>query len=237
MFIGNEAHTKEAHTMKNKIYTDALASWSSKPSQSVYVSTTDTAKLIRAALKSKFPGVKFSVRSKSYAGGSSIDVAWTDGPTGSLVETITKKFEGKGFDGMVDYAYYKGAWLYPDCTAGYKDSEGSTGTSGVVDGYNSQPEKDGAIPVSFSSDYVFTRRDYSEAASNRTLTAYAAKNNDDLSQAIEAGAVFVEVNKYGGIVFKNADAYTSKSYTSFGTNDRGNTALNQMRAGRMMVAA
>ena len=57
------------------------------------------------------------------------------------------------------------------------------------------------------------------------------------AKAIEAGNVFVEVNKWGGIVFKNADAYISASSTSFGTNDRGNTALNQMRAGRMMVAA
>lgn len=34
-----------------------------------YVSAKDTAVLIRGALKREFPGVKFSVRSETYAGG------------------------------------------------------------------------------------------------------------------------------------------------------------------------
>jgi hypothetical protein len=39
-----------------------------------YVTTADTARLIRDALGAKFPGVKFYVRSHMYAGGSSIHV-------------------------------------------------------------------------------------------------------------------------------------------------------------------
>jgi len=45
-----------------------------------YESTADTAKRVRKALKHYFPAVKFSVHSKVYSGGSSIDVRWTDGP-------------------------------------------------------------------------------------------------------------------------------------------------------------
>lgn len=68
-----------------------------------YVSTTETAKLIRAALKESFPTIKFSVKSDKYAGGCSIDVRWTDGPSTAMVEAIAKTFQGGYFDGMTDY--------------------------------------------------------------------------------------------------------------------------------------
>jgi len=61
-----------------------------------------TAKLLRQALKEVFCTTKFSVRSASYAGGASIDVHWTDGPTGAQVQTICNRFEGADFDGMQD---------------------------------------------------------------------------------------------------------------------------------------
>jgi hypothetical protein len=68
-----------------------------------YISTTDTAKLIRAALKESFPGVKFSVKSSSYSGGSSIRVSWTDGPSAAMVESVAGVFKGSYFDGQTDY--------------------------------------------------------------------------------------------------------------------------------------
>lgn len=67
-----------------------------------YISVADTAKLIRAAIKVAFPGVKFAVRSKSYSGGASISINWTDGPTTKEVEAVTGRFAGATFDGMVD---------------------------------------------------------------------------------------------------------------------------------------
>lgn len=45
-----------------------------------YLSAADTAKLVRVALKRSFPGTRFSVRSKTYSGGASIDVSWMDPP-------------------------------------------------------------------------------------------------------------------------------------------------------------
>lgn len=74
---------------------------------SKYYSTTETAQLIRRALRESFPGVKFSVRSDKYAGGSSIRVSWTDGPTQHSVDAIASGFSGSGFDGMQDLKYFK----------------------------------------------------------------------------------------------------------------------------------
>lgn len=68
-----------------------------------YISTADTAKLIRQALKEAFPGVKFSVRSDTYSGGSSIRVRWTDGPNDAQVSDIAQTFCGGYFDGSIDY--------------------------------------------------------------------------------------------------------------------------------------
>jgi hypothetical protein len=69
------------------------------------LSTTETATEVRKALKTAHPTVKFSVRSHSYAGGSSIDVSWTDGPTQKEVDGILCHFNGSGFDGMQDLKY------------------------------------------------------------------------------------------------------------------------------------
>ena len=68
-----------------------------------YLSCADTAKLVRAALKETFPGVKFSVKSSVYAGGASINIAYTDGPSASQVEAVAQAFQGAYFDGMTDY--------------------------------------------------------------------------------------------------------------------------------------
>jgi hypothetical protein len=71
-----------------------------------YLSCVDTAKLVRKALRADFPGVKFSVRSSTYAGGASIDVGWTDGPTSKQVDGTLKLYEGASFDGMIDLKSY-----------------------------------------------------------------------------------------------------------------------------------
>lgn len=71
-----------------------------------HYSRTETANLIRKALKESFPDTKFSVTSKSYSGGSSINVSYTDGPLSKDVKAIVDLFEGAGFDGMTDYKYF-----------------------------------------------------------------------------------------------------------------------------------
>lgn len=68
----------------------------------IYESAAETAKKIRTALKAGFPSVKFSVRSKSYSGGSSVDVHWTDGPMQDDVDAVLARFSSASFDGMQD---------------------------------------------------------------------------------------------------------------------------------------
>jgi Large polyvalent protein associated domain 29 len=77
------------------------------------IGVAETAKYIRVALKERFPGIKFSVRSKSYSGGASIRVEWFDGPTTDQVEDVTKRYEGASFDSMIDLKSYKDSEL-PD---------------------------------------------------------------------------------------------------------------------------
>lgn len=60
------------------------------------------AKLIRQELKAAFPGIKFSVTSESYSGGSSIRTEWVNGPTENQVNAIIQKYQYGHFDGMYD---------------------------------------------------------------------------------------------------------------------------------------
>lgn len=72
-----------------------------------YPSPADAARNLRKVLKREFPDVKFSVRSKSYSGGSSIDVGWTDGPALKPVKHEVNRFQGCDFDGMIDLQTYR----------------------------------------------------------------------------------------------------------------------------------
>lgn len=92
-------------------------------------SYVQAAKNIRIELKRAFAGVKFSVVSKSYSGGNSIRVSWTDGPTSQQVGEITCKYSGGDFDGSIDlYTYSRSAWTdafgdakYIFCSRDYSD--------------------------------------------------------------------------------------------------------------------
>jgi hypothetical protein len=68
-----------------------------------YISVTETAAMIRKALKEAFPGIKFGVRSSKYAGGATISVRWTDGPNAAQVDSVVTIFQGSYFDGSQDY--------------------------------------------------------------------------------------------------------------------------------------
>lgn len=69
------------------------------------------AKNLRVELKRAFPGVAFSVRTKSYSGGNNVTVAWTDGPNTAQVQPIADKYAGGHFDGMTDsYEYKRSPW-------------------------------------------------------------------------------------------------------------------------------
>lgn len=68
----------------------------------VHLSTKTAAELAREVLKDRFPGTKFSVRIQRYAGGSSINIRWTGGPTTREVSEPLNALTGRGFDPMTD---------------------------------------------------------------------------------------------------------------------------------------
>ena len=64
---------------------------------------------VRRELKANFPKVKFSVRTRRFSGGNSMDVEWIDGPTSEQVDVIIKKYNDGNFNGMIDlYEYNSG---------------------------------------------------------------------------------------------------------------------------------
>ena len=65
-------------------------------------SATETAKIVRAILKAQFRGIKFTVQTKSYSGGASIRIGWTDGPLTEQVKKVVSIYEGARFDSMQD---------------------------------------------------------------------------------------------------------------------------------------
>ena len=81
---------------------------------------THAAKNMRIELKMYFPKIKFSVKSDSFAGGNSIDISWTDGPTTEQVKkAVTGKYSAGNFDGMTD-SYEYSREVFPEIFGGSK---------------------------------------------------------------------------------------------------------------------
>ena len=132
-----------------------------------YLDTAEAAKLIKRRLATVFPGQRFSVRTSRYAGGSSIDVSWTDGPRTKLVERETAPFEGKGFDGMIDMAYSKDTWILPDGSAQRAAIHGTEASRGSTPSYVTDAPHPNAKLVR-ASCFVFCRRELSDAPNQIT---------------------------------------------------------------------
>lgn len=75
--------------------------------ETIQLNHKSAAALARRILKANFPGVKFSVRSSTHAGGSSVDITYTDGPAYDQVDPFMKQLTGVGFDSMTDCKTYK----------------------------------------------------------------------------------------------------------------------------------
>lgn len=140
-----------------------------------YIHTTDCAKLIRQALKRNFPSITFSVTSKKYSGGSSINVGWMDGPTSEAVDKIAGSYAGGRFDGMIDMAYSVSHYLLPDGSAVLASSPGSVGSAGSDPAYKAPAMPQGAEEVNFCVNYVFCNRSYSASFLRGGVEAVAAK--------------------------------------------------------------
>lgn len=134
-----------------------------------YLSCAETAKLIRAALKCAFPATKFSVKSKTYSGGASINVDWTDGPTDKMVSAVTEQFSGGHFDGSIDMATTHSSWLLADGSACIASDPGTSGSGGYREPTREWMPTPDAKLVSFGANFVFTSRRMSPAFAERVL--------------------------------------------------------------------
>jgi hypothetical protein len=134
---------------------------------------------VRSALKAAFPATRFSVKSKTYAGGASITVSWNDGPTIHAVDPVVRAFSGAGFDGMIDLKYYVSSWLLPDGTVQHAHSPGTEGSRGCDPAYDhAKPHPDAKL-VHFGADYIFTQRDLSPAFVEACKGAYFKLSSDE----------------------------------------------------------
>lgn len=133
-----------------------------------YISTADTAKAIRLELTEAFPKVRFSVRSKVYAGGSSITIRWTDGPTKEAVDDVVGRFASRGFDGSIDLGYSIAHYALPSGKIVGTKTSGTAGSGGYVAAHDDGPIA-GATLVTFGAGFVFTERSRSKEVEDRLL--------------------------------------------------------------------
>lgn len=153
------------------------------------------AKLARGILKHNFPGIKFSVRSERFAGGSAFRVEWTDGPNDDEVSALMSPLEGKGFDGSIDMAYYKRTRLYSDGTFERESTEGTEGSGGYAQKYQAEATNREYIECSFGC-YVSTTRNISFEQKKAWLEEYCAEHDDELTEAVAAGDVYVKESEF-----------------------------------------
>lgn len=150
--------------------------------EKAYLSCAETAKLVRTALKKAFPTIKFSVRSSVYAGGASIDVDWTDGPCTKAVEQVASVYAGGEFDGMIDMAYSKSAWLMPDGSAAFGSSPGSQSSMGVDPSFDYPAPSPTARKVQFGADFVFCNKHYSAPTFTTAVAKICVEHSLDMPE-------------------------------------------------------
>lgn len=125
-----------------------------------YIGVTETAKLIRAALKKAFPGVGFSIKSNRCSMGTSITVRFSGDTSTRDVEKITDAYNRTGFDGMIDGSYARYAWLAPDGTASRAYSQGRVGNDGKAIPEFGEPHAPNCRYVRFGADFVMVQKDF-----------------------------------------------------------------------------
>jgi hypothetical protein len=170
-----------------------------------YLTHADRAKLIRSALKTAFPSVKFSVRTSVYSMGGDVSVYWMDGPRASDVEPIANAYQTKGFDGSIDMAFSKHIWLAPDGSASLAYTEGTQGSRGCHPSAEYAPHHPQAIKVSNIYDgYVSCSREISAAVLARGVEIVKAENWADLTSFDWATGVEIKTHDDGAAYLKGA---------------------------------
>lgn len=163
-----------------------------------YLTLARTAALLRHRLRREFPRVKFSVRSRSYAGGASVDVNWTDGPGMDRVDEVARMYAAADFDASIDMQVRASHWLLPDGTTQVAFSPGTVGAGGHIPRIEScAPHRDAKL-VRFYSDYVHTHRKYSPTMYTRVLRHLEERYGVEL-ECVDSGAERL-IRAPGGVV-------------------------------------
>lgn len=165
-----------------------------------YLSCAETAKLLRQRLKDRFPQTRFSVRSKTYSGGASIDVSWTDGPTEREFNAVAQIFASKDFDGMIDMAVSTYAWMAPDGTITFAGTPGTQGSMGVIPRSVAPRPVAEAKRVHFGSHYVSGSRHYSQAFLETIALQEANKYGRPIPPVLVSGFGAYVADDWGAIV-------------------------------------
>lgn len=72
-----------------------------------YVDAKDIAVIVRKELKQRWPGTKFSVRTKRASMYAGVHVSWTDGPTEAEVNAVTRPLQSWSHMDNTDYMHSK----------------------------------------------------------------------------------------------------------------------------------
>jgi hypothetical protein len=163
-----------------------------------YLTHADRAKLIRSALKTAFPSVKFSVTTSTYSMGGDVRVSWMDGPRSRDVEAIAGTYQTKGFDGSIDMAFSKHIWLAPDGSASLAHSEGTAGSGGYHAREDFPAHHPKAVKVSKIFDgYVSCSRSISAPVLARGVEIVKAENWGVLESFDWANGVEIKTHQDG----------------------------------------
>jgi hypothetical protein len=128
-----------------------------------YISTKETAAMLRKDLARAWPGVKFSVRMSTGTASAWLRVTYTDGPTYSELRLFCSNYEGRQFNGMTD---------------GYDDK----GTTLIVVAGEDLPDE-----VRFSCDGINSHREYSPAARLHAQSIIDAAGHSDIRTCTDTG--------------------------------------------------
>ena len=166
-----------------------------------------TAKAIRKELKEIFKTIKFSIRSKTYAGGDHVTIEWTDGPSEKMVRKVADKYEGGTFD------------PYTDCH-GWDSTgipEGIPGVHFIFYTHNTTEELKAAARDSYKNTYgeeppnnkryiekYYEKQDEEEAAAEAAKRAKETKEEEERHK--KAIAIFEKEKAAGSKIIEKAMA-------------------------------
>jgi hypothetical protein len=126
-----------------------------KPDGTAEISDVDTATLLRARLRREFPTLKISVRKAHY---SCLHVRYS-GDWDKRIDDICRTYDFGGFDGMIDLAYSKKRWLFPDGNMEFASSDGTAQSRGSVPAEYTDCPRPGAILIQYGPKYIFAQPD------------------------------------------------------------------------------